>query len=145
MPESSQHPPEDLTQNSTEISPQSPESYVAKHKLGCLFFFLANITPQFQSTLKAINLIPVGKTVDVKVYGLHNFLLPFVKELKVLYCDGIFINMHSFNHTFFGGLLAFLPYNLAAHAVGGFKESISFSQRLCRSCMIMILMNLSVL
>ena len=111
-------------------------SYVAKHKLGCVFFFLANIRPQFRSTLKAINLIAVGKTVNIKAYGLDNFLLPFVEELKVLYCDGIVINMHGFNHTFFGGLLAFLADNLAAHAVGGFKESMSFSLRICRSCMI---------
>ena len=27
-------------------------SYVKKHKLGCLFFFLSNIRPQFWSTFK---------------------------------------------------------------------------------------------
>ena len=30
----------------------------------------------------------------------------------------------------------FLADNLAAHAVGGFKESVSFALRICRTCMI---------
>lgn len=38
--------------------------------------------------------------------------------------------------TVYGGLLAFLANMLAAHAVGGFKESMSFALRICRSCMI---------
>ena len=29
-------------------------SYIKKHKLGCLFFFLGNIRPQFRSTHKSI-------------------------------------------------------------------------------------------
>ncbi len=37
--------------------------------------------------------------------------------------------------AFKGTLLAFLADNLASHAIGGFKESFSFSYRFCRSCM----------
>ena len=48
-------------------------SYVSKQKLGCLFFFLGNIRPQFRSTLKAINLLAVGKVVDIKQYGIDKF------------------------------------------------------------------------
>lgn len=36
----------------------------------------------------------------------------------------------------YGGLLAFLADNLAAHLIGGFKESMSFSLQTCRTCMI---------
>ena len=111
-------------------------SYVSTHKLGCLFFFLANIWPQFRSTLKAINMLAVGKQEDIKHYGIDEFLLPFVEDLKVLYCDGIEVEMNGNNHCFFGGLLAFLADNLVAHAVGGFKESMSFALRICRTCMI---------
>lgn len=32
-------------------------------------------------------------------------------------------------------LLFFLADNLAAHSVGGFKESFSFAKRICHSCM----------
>lgn len=35
-----------------------------------------------------------------------------------------------------GGLLAFLADNLAAHTVGGFKQSMSFALRICRGCLI---------
>ena len=35
-----------------------------------------------------------------------------------------------------GGLFTFLADNLAAHLIGGFKESMSFSLRICRTCMI---------
>ena len=38
-------------------------------------------------------------------------------------------------HTIYGGLIAFLADNSAAHAVGGFKESMSFALRICRTCM----------
>ena len=40
-------------------------SYVSKHKLGCLFFTLRNIQPKHRSTLKAINLVGVGKHEDI--------------------------------------------------------------------------------
>lgn len=111
-------------------------SYVSTHKLGCLFFFLANIRPQFRSTMKAINLLAVGKQEDIKHYGIDEFLRPFVEDLKVLYYDGIEVEMNGSNCCSVGGLLAFLADNLTAHAVGGFKESMSFALRICRTCMI---------
>ena len=43
-------------------------SYVCKHKLGCLFFFLANVRPQFRSTHKAIHLLAVARSQDRKVW-----------------------------------------------------------------------------
>ena len=114
------------------------DHYVSTHKLGCLLFFLANIRPQFRSTLKAINMLAVGKQEDIKHYGIDEFPLPFVEHLKVLYCDGIEVEMNGSNHCFFGGLLAFLADNLAAHAVGGLKKvhCMSFALRICRTCMI---------
>ena len=38
--------------------------------------------------------------------------------------------------TFYGALLCFLADTLAAHSLGGFKESMSFALRICRTCMI---------
>lgn len=111
-------------------------SYVSKHKLGCFFFTLGNVRPRYRSALKAINLVAVGKHKDICKYGMDTFLSPFVDDLKALYCDGITIAIGSETHTYFGALLAFLADNLAAHAVGGFKESMSFALRICRSCMI---------
>lgn len=111
-------------------------SYVQTHKLGCLFFSLGNVRPQFRSSLKAIYLVTLAQSEDIDKYGLDKFLTPFVEDLKVLYCDGITICTNEKQHTLYGGLLAFLADNLAAHALGGFKESMSFALRICRSCMV---------
>ena len=111
-------------------------SYVKKHKLGCMFYFLANIRPQYRSTLKSIQLVAVGKYEDISKYGIDTFMQPFVEDIKRLYCDGIVISVGGVDRVFHGGLLAFLADNLAAHLVGGFKENFSFALRICRSCMI---------
>ena len=111
-------------------------SYIKKHKLGCLFFFLGNVRPQFRSSLKTIHLVAVGRTEDIQHYGTNSFLTPFVEDLKRLYLDGMTVNIGGNMHTLHGGLIAFLADTLAAHAVGGFKGSMSFALRVCRTCMI---------
>lgn len=111
-------------------------SFVKKHKLGCLFFFLANIRPQYRSTFKAIYLVAVARSQDIAHYGIDQFLTPFVEDLKVLYCDGFNGMLNGEPHTNHGALLAFLADTLAALALGGFKGSMSFAQRICRTCMI---------
>ena len=111
-------------------------SYVKKHKLGCMFFFLGNVRPQFRSTFKAIHLVAVAKYNDIVKHGIDTFLAPFVEDLKILYCNGITVSIGGVNRTFYGTLLVFLADTLAAHAIGGFKGSMSFALRICRSCMI---------
>lgn len=111
-------------------------TYVKKHKLGYMFYFLANVRPQYRSTLKGIQLVAVGKYKDIVKYGMDQFLKRFVGDLKILYCDGISVNIGGKEQVLRGGLLAFLADNLASHFVGGFKQSMSFSLRICRSCMI---------
>ena len=111
-------------------------SYIKKHKLGCLFFFLANIRPQFRSTLKSIYLVAVARHQDIQNYGIDDFLFPFVEDLKTLYIDGITVSIGGQECTLHGALLAFLADTLAAHTIGGFKESMSFALRICRTCMI---------
>ena len=111
-------------------------SYVKKQKLGCIFFFLGNVRPQFRSTFKSIYLVAVAKSVDISRYGIDEFFKPFVEDLKILYCNGMDVSVDGKDYTFRGGLLAFLADTAAAHALGGFKESVSFALRVCRSCMI---------
>ena len=110
-------------------------SYVKKQKLGCCFFVLANIRPQYRSTLKAISLVSVARYQDIVKYGIETFLTPFVEDLKTLYCNGVTVSISGEQHTFRGALLAFLADTLAAHSVGGFKQSMSFALRICRTCM----------
>ena len=101
-------------------------SYVLKHKLGCLFFFLANIRPHFRSTYLSSYLVGVARSEDINHYGIDKFMSPFVDDLKTLY------GVMSCNGTFFrGALLAFLGDNLASHLVGFFKKGISFALRIC--------------
>ena len=111
-------------------------SYTKKHKLGCLYFFLGNIRPQFRSTLNCIHLVAVGRTEDIQHYGTNAFLTPFVEDIKRLYLDGLPISIGNCEYVLHGGLIAFLADTLAAHAVGGFKGSMSFSLRVCRTCMV---------
>lgn len=110
-------------------------SYIKKHKLGCLFFFLGNIRPQFRSTFKAIHLVAVARSTDIDTFGIDAFLLPIVEDLKILYCDGITVPVGGKECTFYGAVLAFLADTLAAHSLGGFKQSMSFALRVCRSCL----------
>ena len=85
----------------------------------------------YRSSLKAIYLLGVALTQDIDRYGIDTFLKPFVEDLKRLYVDGITVSVD----TYYGALIAFLADTQAAHKVGGFKGSVSFAHRICRSCM----------
>ena len=111
-------------------------SFIKKHKLGCMFYFLANIRPQCRSTLKAIQLLAVGKQEDIVKYGIDDFMAPFLEDIKTLYCNGLTISVGGVDCVLHGGLWAFLADNLAAHLVGGFKQSMSLALCICRGCMI---------
>ena len=58
-------------------------SYVKSHKLGCLFFTLANIQPQYRSSLKAVFLLAVAHCEDMDKYGIDNFLLHLLMTSSV--------------------------------------------------------------
>ena len=106
-----------------------------KFKLGCVFFTLGNIRPQYRSKLKSIFLVSVAKSSTIKVNGIDSILKPFVRDLKVLHDTGITVQYAGKDEVWKGALLVFLADNLAAHELGGFKESFSFSRRFCRSCL----------
>ena len=111
-------------------------SYVQTHKLGCMFLSLGNVRPLYRSSLKSIFLLSIARSQDINRYGIDVFLQPFVDDLKKLYLDGISISNGSNTTTHCGALIAFLADTQAAHLVGGFKGSVSFARRICRSCMI---------
>lgn len=64
-------------------------SYGKKQKLGCIFFFIGNLRPQFLSTFKSIYLVAVAKSVDISRYSIDAFLNPFIEDLSILYCNGM--------------------------------------------------------
>lgn len=110
-------------------------SYVKTHKLGCLFFTLGNIRPMYRSSLKAIYLLRVTRCENFDRYGIDRFLKPFVDDLKRLYVDGVTVTTDYTDSTYHGALIAFLSDTQAAHKLGGFKGSMSFARRICKSCM----------
>ncbi len=116
-----------------EVETCNPSS--GKFKLGCVFFSLGNIRPLYRSVLKAIFLVAVAKSSTIKANGIDCILEPFLKDLKTLHDTGITIQCAGKDEVWKGVLLAFLADNLAAHELGGFKESFSFSRRFCRSCL----------
>ena len=103
-----------------------------KYKLGCIFFTLGNIRPLFRSLLRSV---AVAKSCTIiKVHGVDTLLKPFLDDLQVLHDTGIVMQFAG-QEVWKGALLAFLADNLAAHELGGFKESFSFAHRFCRSCL----------
>ena len=103
-----------------------------KYKLGCVFFTLGNIRPLHRSALKSIFL---AKSTTIKANGMDSILKPFIDDLKTLYDVGIKVTYGGNEEIWNGALLVFLADNLAAHELGGFKESFSFARRFCRSCL----------
>jgi hypothetical protein len=96
---------------------------------------VANLHPVWRSSLQCAQLVAVGRTKDIKAVGIDTFLEPFVKDLNKLSTEGISISKSGEPVIIKGGLLAFLADNLASHEVAGFKESMSFALRFCRSCL----------
>ena len=105
------------------------------HKLGCVFFTLGNIHPSYRSSLKGIFLSTVAVSPVIQKHGCNSVLKPFIDDIKKLSSQGFFVTVGGNSYQYRAVLLAFLADNLAAHQIGGFKESMSFSLRICRTCM----------
>ena len=114
----------------------NPLGAAAKHhEVGAFFYFLANIHPQYCSSLNVSHLFAVAKSSDIKSHGVDAVLKPFVEDLKKLSQEGITVTIKSHEYTFKGNMVVFLADNLACHTIGGFKESMGFAFRFCRKCM----------
>ena len=48
------------------------------------YWSLLNVHPAHRSSLKSLHLLAVGKSIDVKHYGIDSLLKPAVDELKIL-------------------------------------------------------------
>lgn len=110
-------------------------SSTKKHKLGCVFFTIGNLRPKFRSRLKCIFVAAVASNVIISKHGMNLFLRPFVESMKLLSNNGLTVSINGKDRHFQVGMLTVLADTLAAHALGGFKESMSFSHRICRSCL----------
>ena len=111
-------------------------SHVKQHKLGIVFYIIANILPQHRSQLKMINLAIVATVPIIEKHGLDKILEPFLRDVNTLSTTGLSLHVCGVQRTFRGALLAFLGDNLASNDLGGFKKSFSFSFRCCRTCFV---------
>jgi hypothetical protein len=91
--------------------------------------------PHLRSHLKSIFLVTIAKSIIIRKHGMNSFLKPFVDSMISLSNHGLTVDIGGGMKTYKVGLLAVLADNLGAHAIGGFKESMSFANRICRSCM----------
>ena len=109
-------------------------THVKRHKLGIFLFTLGNIHSKYRSSLRVINLVIAATTPIITKHGLDLILQPFIHDLQTLATDGIVITTNGSEQTFYGALLMCLGDNLESNALGGFKESFSFTFRFCRTC-----------
>ena len=71
----------------------------------------------------------------IKKHGIDELLNPFVRDIRDLAANKLKVCIDGNIGEYEVALLAFLADNLGAHQIGGFKESMSFAYRICRSCM----------
>ena len=91
--------------------------------------------PKFRSKLKCIFVVAVARSVVIQKHGMNLFLKSFVESMQSLATNGLSVTINGNERHFKVGTLACLADTLAIHALGGFKESMSFAYRICRSCM----------
>ncbi|XP_028418114.1 uncharacterized protein LOC114543241 [Dendronephthya gigantea] len=105
------------------------------HKLGAFYYTLGNINPLNRSSMKAIQLLCLCKTSNIKQYGINAVLGPFMADLKKLEQDtGHPFTVQGTEQNFCGSIVYTSADNLGAQQLGGFKESCS-AHRPCRYCL----------
>ena len=101
------------------------------HKIGAIYFTIANQDFNFNSRLENIHLLALFFVNDLKNEGcnMNNILRPIVKDIKILETAGITVN-----NTLLHGTLASLSHdNLGANTALGFIESFR-GLYFCRIC-----------
>ena len=109
--------------------------HIRFYSVGCIFFSLGNLRPQFRSRLKCIFVVSMASSIVIRRHGMNAFLQPFIDSMIKLSNEGLTVSIEGRDQHFKVGLLAMLADNLGAHSIGGFKECMSFAYRTCRSCM----------
>ena len=111
-------------------------SHTSKHRLSMFYFTLANISPQYRSTLSAIQLLAVAKTRDPKANcdSLHKLLKDFIITVNKLETTGIEFDLFGSQHVIFGSVVCVPCDSLPSSWLGGFKESPAFAYKGCRTC-----------
>ncbi|XP_034248978.1 uncharacterized protein LOC117649902 [Thrips palmi] len=104
------------------------------HKLGMFYWVLANIYPEYRSTLQAHNLLMVAKYCHIVKYGIKKILAEFIEDIKVLETEGITITVNNVEKNYKGSVIFAAADTPAAALLGGFKKSVTKTIRMCRRC-----------
>lgn len=112
-------------------------SKTKKNKMCMIYWSLGNIPPHLRSSLRAINLLGIVPSNDLKKYGLSKVLEEFMDCIKELESEaGLQLTIGNTPVVFHGTLLFVSADTPAANSLGGFKESVGRAHRPCRCCMI---------
>ncbi|KAG9276958.1 hypothetical protein AMEX_G6936 [Astyanax mexicanus] len=103
-----------------------------KHKITAVYWVILNWSSEFRSGLNSIQLALLGKSAEVKMYGYEAFFEPFLRDLKSLEKDGVFVE--QMGESVKGTVLTVSADNLGAHGVAGFQESFHV-EKFCRFCL----------
>lgn len=98
----------------------NPIGYKAttKHKLGMIYWTIANIHPMYRTNLQLINLAGIVKSEDIKRYGMNYILTPIVQSLR-----NLIIGIEDENgEVIRGNLYVVSADNLRQKEVSGFKK-----------------------
>ncbi|XP_051167363.1 uncharacterized protein LOC127285405 [Leptopilina boulardi] len=99
------------------------------NKLGMFYWMDDDISPQYKSQLKFINLCGIVSNPHINVYGMNNILQYIVADFRTIQ-NGILLPN---GEEVCGTLSVLIGDNLAVHQMCGFRESFS-ALHPCRVC-----------
>ncbi|XP_070534248.1 uncharacterized protein [Ptychodera flava] len=76
----------------------------------------------------------IALTKHVKQYGIDRMVANFISGVNKL-TEGYIMNLRGEEKLVNGALLAFIGDTLSSNFIAGFKESVSFAERKCRTCL----------
>ena len=106
-----------------------------KYKVSAFYFTIGNLPCKKRSMLNSIYLLLMFPSTFIEQYGYETLLDPMIRDLLKLESDGIIVKVGGNDMQIFGTVSMLVADNLAQHSLGGYLESFSQMQRLCRYCM----------
>ena len=122
-----------LAMSHDDVEIQNPLRSNKSHKLGMFYISVLNIPPQYRSQLHTIFLLAIGKSKDIKTFGLEQILHDFISTMKLLRREGMKVQVNERTVSLRADLVFAVCDGPAAAFLGGFKES-AFALKCCRMC-----------
>ncbi|KAL4710284.1 hypothetical protein ACJJTC_003564 [Scirpophaga incertulas] len=110
-------------------------SHSGKNKIGVVYISVALIPPEYSSRLENIFLATLFYSNDRNLVGNKAIFESLIKDLNMLYDEGININVNESIKTVKFAVACVAGDNLGIHSVMGFHESFA-SSHYCRFCLL---------